>query len=66
MFRAHVLIVRKAKLYYTVSGIITLIGGPPVVNILRCTVSKILKKYIQLITALLYRYIQQAVKYLKD
>ena len=27
MFRAHVLIVRKAKLYYTVSGIITPIGG---------------------------------------
>ena len=24
MFRAHVLIVRRAKLYYTVSGIITL------------------------------------------
>ena len=36
MFRAHVLIVRRAKLYYTVSGIITLkqvsgpIGGRPV------------------------------------
>ena len=30
MFRAHVLIVRGAKLYYTVSGIITLIGGRPV------------------------------------
>ena len=27
MFRAHVLIVRRANLYYTVSGIITLIGG---------------------------------------
>ena len=27
MFRAHVLIVRRAKLYYTVSGIITPIGG---------------------------------------
>ena len=27
MFRAHVLIVRRAKLYYTVSGIITHIGG---------------------------------------
>ena len=26
MFRAHVLIVRRAKLYYTVSGIITPIG----------------------------------------
>jgi len=26
MFRAHVLIVRRAKLYYTVSGIITSIG----------------------------------------
>ena len=30
MFRAHVLIVRRAKLYYTVSGIITTIGGRPV------------------------------------
>ena len=28
MFRAHVLIVRKAKLYYTVSGIITLCRWP--------------------------------------
>ena len=27
MFPAHVLIVRRAKLYYTVSGIITPIGG---------------------------------------
>ena len=30
MFRVHVLIVRRAKLYYTVSGIITHIGGRPV------------------------------------
>ena len=30
MFRAHVLIVRRAKLYYTVSGIIIPIGGGPV------------------------------------
>ena len=30
MFRALVLIVRKEKLYYTVSGIITHIGGRPV------------------------------------
>ena len=30
MFRAHVLIVRRAKFYYTVSGIITPIGGRPV------------------------------------
>ena len=30
MFRAQVLIVRRAKLYYTVSGIITPIGGRPV------------------------------------
>jgi len=30
MFRAHVLIVRRAKLYYTVSGIITPIGDRPV------------------------------------
>jgi len=34
MFRAHVLIVRMSKLYYTASGIITLIGGRPVH---RCT-----------------------------
>ena len=30
MFRAHVLIVRRAELYYTVSGIITPICGCPV------------------------------------
>ena len=30
MFRAHVLIVRRSKLYYTASGIITPIGGHPV------------------------------------
>ena len=30
MFRAHVLIVSRAKLYYTASGIITPIGGRPV------------------------------------
>ena len=30
MFRVHVLIFRRAKLYYTVSGIITPIGGCPV------------------------------------
>ena len=35
MFRAHVLIVRRSKLYYTVSGIITSIGGRPVHNL--CT-----------------------------
>ena len=30
MFRAYVLIVRRSELYYTVSGIITPIGGHPV------------------------------------
>ena len=30
MFRAHVLIVRRSKLYYTASGITTPIGGCPV------------------------------------
>jgi len=30
MFRAHVLIVRRSKLYYTASGTITPIGGRPV------------------------------------
>ena len=30
MFRAHVIIVRRPKLYYTASGIITPIGGRPV------------------------------------
>jgi len=30
MFRSHVLIVRRTKLYYTVSGIITPIDGRPV------------------------------------
>ena len=35
MFRACVLIVRRSKLYYTASGIITPIGGRPVHNL--CT-----------------------------
>ena len=30
MFRAHVLIIRRSKLHYTASGIITPIGGRPV------------------------------------
>ena len=30
IFRAHVLVVRRSKLYYTASGIITPIGGRPV------------------------------------
>ena len=30
MFQAHVLIVRRTKLYCTVSGILTPIGGRPV------------------------------------
>ena len=30
MFRAHVLIVRRSKLYYTVSGTVTTIGDRPV------------------------------------
>ena len=30
MFRAHVLIIRRSELYFTASGIITLIGGRPV------------------------------------
>ena len=29
-FERHVLIVRRSKLYYTASGLITLIGGRPV------------------------------------
>ena len=33
MFRAHVFIVRRAKLYRTVSGIVTSIGGRPVLRL---------------------------------
>jgi len=51
MFRAHVLIIRRSKLHYTASGIITPIGVMihslcasswlnTKINILRCTVSK--------------------------
>jgi len=40
MFRAHVLIVRRAKLYYTVSGIITPIGGRPVHRLREADVNK--------------------------
>ena len=32
-FEHHVLIVRRSKLYYTASGIITHIGGRPVYNL---------------------------------
>jgi len=30
MFRAHVLIIRRSKFYFTASGIITSVGGRPV------------------------------------
>jgi len=41
MFRAHVLIIRRSKLYYTAYGIITPIGRLITkINILKCTVSK--------------------------
>jgi len=49
MFRAHVLIIMRSKLHYTVSGIITPIGVmiPEAsswlnteINVLRCTVNK--------------------------
>jgi len=33
MFRAHVLIIRRSKLYYTASGILTPIGGRPVLRL---------------------------------
>jgi len=35
-FEHHVLIMRRTKLYYTASGIITPIGGRPVVNLSTC------------------------------
>jgi len=50
VFRAHVLIIRRSKLHYTASGIITPVGGRLVheliteMNILKCTVSKTPKK----------------------
>ena len=53
MFRAHVLIIRRSKLHYTASGIVTPIGGRlvhetatyrcwlnTVISILRCAVNK--------------------------
>jgi hypothetical protein len=58
MFRAHVLIIRRSKLHYTASGIITTIGRivkqifrgtswlNSEINILRCTVSKTSKNEI--------------------
>ena len=69
MFRAHVLIVRRPKLYYTTSGIITPIGGRSVhrlredwiklfnikINTLRCTVSKI-SKFVQNIFTLCHKW----------
>ena len=43
MFRGHVLNVRRAKLCYTVSGIITPIGGRPVHRL--CTGRPSYRKY---------------------
>ena len=40
MFRAHVLTVRRAKLYYTASGIITPVGGRPVHRVLSQSVHR--------------------------
>ena len=63
MFRVHVLIVRRAKLYYTVSGIITPIGGRPVHRTATYTTytMKTIKKcinpsYVQLGTVLRWVY----------
>jgi hypothetical protein len=36
-FEHHVLIVRRSKLYYTASGIITPVGGRPVHSLNLCT-----------------------------
>ena len=55
MFRAHVLIIRRSKLHYTASGIITPIGvmiPEAEINILRCTVSKTSKFEMKVFTAL--------------
>ena len=35
MFQAHVLIISRSKLYYTASGIITPVGGRPVLETCR-------------------------------
>jgi hypothetical protein len=40
MFRAHVLIIRRSKLYYTASGIITPVGGRPVHRLRDSTTEK--------------------------
>ena len=49
MFRAHVLIVRRSKLYYTASGILTPIGGRPVHRLrVLCVGSAELRKKPQL------------------
>ena len=42
MFRAHVLIVRQAKLYYTVSGIITLkqVSGLNIILVIKYYLTK--------------------------
>ena len=64
-FEHHVLIVRRSKLYYTASGVITPIGGRPVhgtasswlitkINILRCTVSKTSKNVFEYIYRCLF------------
>ena len=50
MFRAHVLIVRRSKLYYTVSGIITPVGGRPVHRLREDSLNRCNKKGINRLT----------------
>ena len=40
MFRAHVLIIKRSKLYYTASGNVTPIGGRPVNRVLSQSVHR--------------------------
>jgi hypothetical protein len=39
IFRAHVLIIRRSKLYYTASGIITPVGGRPMHRLRKCSLN---------------------------
>jgi len=46
MFRVHVLIIRRSKLHYTTSGIITPIGGHLVHEMATCTCTSILETFM--------------------
>ena len=60
MFRAHALIIRRSKLHYTASGIITLIGGRLMHTCARDT--PLTKLILKLIDLKLFRVLPEILK----